>query len=79
MTTMAEAWISVRLCLKLTYVKCFLSKDLHKELRSIHSEALKCIVAHVSTAPCLIQPSLRASRKCLGLAVMQPSSERKEN
>lgn len=58
MTTMTEAWNSVRLCLKLTYVKRFLSKGLCTELRSIHSEALKCIVAHVSIAPWLIQPPL---------------------
>lgn len=46
---------------------------------SIQSEALKHIVAQVSTAPCLIQPPLIASWKCLGIAVMQPFSKRKEN
>lgn len=63
---MAEAWNSVRLCLKLTYVKCFLSKSLHTELMSIHSEALRHIVAQVSTAPCLIQPQLIASLEVPG-------------
>lgn len=76
---MTEAWNSVRLCLKMIYVKCFLSKGLHTELRSIHGKALKHIVAQVSTASCLIQPPLIASWKCLGIAVVQPSSERKEN
>lgn len=77
MTTMVEAWNSVKLCLKLTYAKCFLSKGLHTELRSIHSEALKCFVAHVSIAPCLIQPPLRASWKCLGLAVCNLLKEKR--
>lgn len=73
----SKAWNFVRLCLKLKYVKCFMSRGLHTELSSIHGKAFKNVVAQMSTALCLIQPPLIASWKCLGIAVVQPSSERR--